>query len=97
MTVSQEAVEAAMAYLPHSTDCEVRPERECTCWKPRADLIRAALEDAAPFIAAQALEDAAAEMREERAGWCLDDAGRYWIKRTLDELAARAAGLRGQG
>jgi len=43
---------------------------------------------------AQALEEAADEMREERNGWCLDDAGRYWINRTLDELRDRAAEIR---
>jgi len=44
---------------------------------------------------AVALEEAADQMREERHGWCLDDAGRYWIKRTLDDLRARAVTVRG--
>jgi hypothetical protein len=39
---------------------------------------------------AQAIREAAEEMRAERHSWCLDDSGRYWIKRTLDELADRA-------
>lgn len=56
---------------------------------------RAALEAARPFIRAKALEDAAKQMREERHSWCLDDAGRYWIKRTLDDLAERAVAERG--
>ena len=47
-------------------------------------------------VRAQALEDAAQQMRDERHSWCLDDAGRYWIKRTLDELAERAVAERGQ-
>jgi hypothetical protein len=42
---------------------------------------------------AGALREAADEMREERHSWCLDDAGRYWIKRTLDDLADRAASI----
>ena len=46
---------------------------------------------------AQALENAAQQMREERRSWCLDDAGRYWINRTLDELAERAVAERGEG
>lgn len=39
---------------------------------------------------AEALREAAREMREERFMWCLDDAGRYWIGRTLNELEERA-------
>lgn len=46
---------------------------------------------------AVALEEAAREMREERRMWCLDDAARYWIKRTLDDLEERAAAVRGEG
>jgi len=63
-------------------------------WKQDVDDATAALEAAAPVIAAQALEEAADAMREERHGWCLDDAGRYWINRTLDELRARANEIR---
>ena len=53
--IPAEAVEAAAEYLPHSDDCEVRPERDCTCWQLRVDLMREALEAAAPHIRAQAL------------------------------------------
>ena len=61
-TITEQAVEAAAEYLPHSSDCEVRPERDCTCWKLRVNLMREALEAAAPVIAAQALEDAARDV-----------------------------------
>lgn len=53
------------------------------------DALMNALEAAAPIIRAEAIREAADEMRAERHSWCLDDAGRYWIKRTLDELAER--------
>ena len=96
MTISNEAVERAADYLPHSMDCEPRPpERDCTCRHLRVATMSAALEAAAPIIRAEALEAAAKAMREERQSWCLDDAGRYWIKRTLDDLAARAVAERG--
>lgn len=49
-----EAVEAAAEYLPHAGDCQVRPERDCTCWQPRVNLMRAALEAAAPRMLAVA-------------------------------------------
>jgi hypothetical protein len=47
------------------------------------------------LVAAQAaaLREAADAMQEERRTWCLDDAGRYWIKRTLDELRERGTVL----
>lgn len=44
---------------------------------------------------ASALGEAADAMRAERQSWCLDDSGRYWIKRTLDDLAERAVAERG--
>lgn len=47
---SDEAVEAAAEWLPHSCDCEVRPERYCTCWHTRVDIMCAAIEAAAPHI-----------------------------------------------
>jgi len=62
MTISNEAVEKAAEWLPHSGDCEARPERDCTCWGPHVDLMRAALEAAAGIIRAEALEEAAKEM-----------------------------------
>jgi hypothetical protein len=52
MKVSDEAVEAAAEWLPHSDDCEVRPERYCTCWQLRVNLMRLALEAAAPHMMA---------------------------------------------
>ena len=48
--IPEAAVEAAAEWLPHSGDCEVRPERDCTCWRDRVNLMRAALEAAAPHI-----------------------------------------------
>lgn len=51
------AVEAAAEYLPHSDDCEVRPERDCTCWQPRVNIMREALEAAAPHMQDRAAED----------------------------------------
>lgn len=42
---------------------------------------------------AEALKSTAEAMRQERHSWCLDDAGRYWIKRTLNELEERADNL----
>lgn len=45
---------------------------------------------------ASALAEAAEAMRAERQSWCLDDSGRYWIKRTLDDLAERAVAERGE-
>lgn len=44
------AVEAAAEWLPHSGDCEVRPGRDCTCWQSSVNLMRAALEAAAPHM-----------------------------------------------
>ena len=71
--IPAEAVEAA-EYLPHSDDCEVRPERDCTCWQPRVNIMREALEAAAPHIVADALrladkwqEDFPYKARELRA------------------------------
>ena len=63
MSISDEAVEAAAEWLPHSDDCEVRPERDCTCWQLRADLMRAALEAAAPHMLADHLLTLAADVR----------------------------------
>ena len=57
------AVEAAAEWLPHSDDCEARPERDCTCWKPRVAIMRAALEGSAPHIEAPFIE----ALRVERA------------------------------
>lgn len=48
-----EAVEAAAEWLPHSDDCEARPERDCTCWKQRVNLMREALEAAHPVLLAE--------------------------------------------
>ena len=62
--IPAEAIEAAAEWLPHSDDCEVRPERYCTCWQPRINSMRAALEAAAPHIRAQAIEDAALDIRQ---------------------------------
>lgn len=61
------AVEAAAEWLPHSGDCEVRPERDCTCWHPRVNLMRAALEAAAPHM----LADARFEAWEEGVSYAL--------------------------
>lgn len=55
--IPAEAVEAAAEWLPHSDDCEVRPERYCTCWQPRINIMRAALEAAAPYMLASAWEE----------------------------------------
>ena len=48
--IPAEAVEAAADWLPHSGDCESRPERDCTCRLPRMNLMRAALEAATPYM-----------------------------------------------
>lgn len=112
MTVSNEAVNAAAEYLPHSTDCQVRPERDCTCWQYRVDLMRAALEAAAPLIQAQALEDAADKItwtRPEKSP-CTEFEACCGTEEFCDAmtspsvsvvgpdwLRARAAALRGQG
>jgi hypothetical protein len=50
--IPEAAVEAAAEWLPHSGDCEARPERGCTCWRSRVDLMSAALEAAAPHMLA---------------------------------------------
>ena len=55
--IPAEAVEVAAAYLPHSTDCECRPERDCTCWEPRKAIMLAALEAAVPYMRRDADED----------------------------------------
>jgi len=65
--IPEAAVEAAAEWLPHSGDCDVHPERDCTCWQPRVNLIRAALEAAAPHLVA---ED---PRMDAIAAWC----GRY--------------------
>jgi len=69
--IPQEAIEAAADYLPHSGDCESRPERDCTCRLPRMNLMRAALEAAAPFIRADAKREALEEAAQ--AWWLRDD------------------------
>lgn len=38
----------------------------------------------------EALITAANEMEQERATWCLDESGRHWISRTLNDLRQRA-------
>lgn len=93
--IPEAAVEAAADWLPHSGDCESRPERECTCRRPRVDLMRAALEAAVPFIAAKALEDAA----EMLASLPLDNwAGGHFTKGLcVKQLRARASAVRGEG
>lgn len=65
--IPEAAVEAAAEWLPHAGDCEVRPERDCTCWKSRVDLMRAALEAAAPHMLEDAWEAGAEAM--ERSTW----------------------------
>lgn len=90
MTVSEEAVEAgARASYEHANFGA--PWDECPQeWRASyGDSIRAALEAAAPFIAAQALEEAA-------EGW--------WLRDDVQDrfgawswLRLRAAELRGQG
>ena len=67
--IPEEAAEAAAEWLPHSGDCEVRPERDCTCWQPRVNLMRAALEAAAPHMLAECW-DAAIEAHK---AWTWDD------------------------
>ena len=62
--IPNEAVEAAAEWLPHSDDCEVRPERDCTCWHPRVAIMRAALEAAAPHMLACHLHDGANPHRD---------------------------------
>ncbi|MFJ4287998.1 hypothetical protein ACIPY0_20345 [Paenarthrobacter nicotinovorans] len=50
------------------------------------------LSDEVTAILVNALPIIAQHMRDERQGWCLDDAGRYWIKRTLHEMEELATG-----
>jgi hypothetical protein len=57
VNISDEAVEAAAEWLPHSGDCEVRPDRDCTCWHPRLALMRASLEAAAPHMLASVADE----------------------------------------
>ncbi len=93
--IPEEAIEAAAEWLPHSDDCEVRPERDCTCWLPRVNLMRAALEAAAPFLRAQALEDAAEEFNSRLP----DGTGNgraYNSYRVAELLRARAVTERGR-
>lgn len=66
--IPEEAVQIAADYLPHDRDCESRPERDCQCRHLRLATMQAALTAAAPFIRAQALEDAASEL-ESDAGY----------------------------
>lgn len=106
MTISNEAVEAAakafspnawdptaLLFVAHGETLEASRRRAQEAARNAA---RAALEAAAPIIRAEAIRAAAEQMREERHSWCLDDAGRYWIKRTLDDLAERAVAERGR-
>lgn len=51
--ISDEAVEVAATYLPHSMDCEWQPEGDCSCWNPRKATMRAALESAMPGLLAE--------------------------------------------
>ena len=88
MTISNEAVEAAVEAWDHHWGDRYGDE----ALEEMGDEVRVALEAAAPFIRAEAIRATAEEMRAERHSWCLDDAGRYWIKRTLDELAERGEG-----
>jgi len=83
MTVSNEAVEAAEEAIRELWDSKtpVTPHDEA----------RAALEAAAPFIHAQALEDAANAMWDASPATIQGpDTGQSWLR-------ARAAALRGQG
>ena len=99
MTINTEAQSAVSRWL-HDNNCRstlhsgFTADIECYDWMDEAKEI---LEAAAPIIRAECLEEAAKQMRAERHSWCLDDAGRYWIKRTLDELAERAVAERGEG
>ena len=91
--IPQEAIEAAADWLPHSTDCQWRPERDCQCRHLRMATMRAVLEAAAPFIQAdakrEALEDAA------QAWWMRDDVrDRFGA---WSWLLDRAAAMRGEG
>ena len=63
-------------------------------WEWHVDGARELLEAAAPYMLAEALREVADKMRNERANWCLDDTGRYWIGRTLNELTEYADDLR---
>lgn len=56
MSIPDEAVEAAADWLPHSDDCESRPERDCTCRHPRLAIMRGALEGAYPILLSHELE-----------------------------------------
>ena len=82
--IPNEAVEAAAKWL-HDNDCRSAlhsgfpADIECYDWLVEAKEL---LEAAAPIIRAECLAETAEEMRGERHSWCLDDAGRYWIKRT---------------
>lgn len=53
------AAEQAAGWLPHAENCEVRPERDCTCWRPRVEIMREALEDVMPALLAKAWEEGA--------------------------------------
>ena len=55
--IQDAAVETAAEWLPHSGDCEVRPERDCTCWQSRVNIMRAALEAAAPHLLSHEREE----------------------------------------
>lgn len=69
-TISEEAVKVAADWLPHSGDCQVLPGRDCTCRQPRVDLMRAALEAAAPHmlnLAKLEAHDAVEEVLKHRA------------------------------
>ena len=91
--IPQEAIEAAADYLPHSGDCESRPERDCTCRLPRMNLMRAALEAAAPFIRADAKSEALEEAAQ--AWWMRGDVrDRFTPWSWLND---RAAAVRGEG
>lgn len=57
VTVPVEAVEAAAEYLPHSSACEARPERDCTCWQLRVNLMRNV--NITDFLEARIAEDEA--------------------------------------
>lgn len=59
------------------------------------DAMRAALEAAAPFIRAQALDHAAAALRQVRED--IDPWGKPTVENYADWIVARAATERGQG
>jgi hypothetical protein len=98
--IPQEAIEAAADYLPHSGDCESRPERDCTCRLPRMNLMRAALEAAAPFIRAdakrEAMEDAAIELLSDESA--PPKSTKEWYNAIYASwLFGRTAAVRGEG